>query len=411
MAASTRPLTLGEILDRTVQLYRRNFLLFAGISTLPAAFMVLAFGGIGILLSTQSASLKSGGQQGAIVLVLVLIAALLIGIPLVLAMFSLALGASNYAVLHASRDEKVTIRASYGYAFRHFWRYLGILFMQALLAFVVPYLVFLAIFTVGSILATLLAKSGTGTALQGLFIFLLVILVIALMVACIYLWLRFSLAFAASVAEDKKIWPSMERSSQLSKGTRGRIFVMFLLVSVLSLTISFALLIPMFILIAVVMQKSLTGPTPPPMFLILIETANLGVSFLVRAFVMPIYSTALLLFYYDQRIRLEGYDIEQLMVQAGWTEIPPPSPPPLPPSVPPPLPPAPVPPPPVSFAHAAPGLAEIGPSTLLLAEPFLPEMAQAEATSDVAALIETSQVSPRPIEPRQIEVPQEEAGS
>ncbi len=31
MQTSLRPMTLGEILDRTAQLYRTNFLLFAGI--------------------------------------------------------------------------------------------------------------------------------------------------------------------------------------------------------------------------------------------------------------------------------------------------------------------------------------------------------------------------------------------
>jgi hypothetical protein len=80
MAASMRPLTLGEILDRTVQLYRRNFLLFAGISISPAAIMVLVFGGTGIFLSTQIATLKQPGT-GMVILGLVLTLAVLVGIP------------------------------------------------------------------------------------------------------------------------------------------------------------------------------------------------------------------------------------------------------------------------------------------------------------------------------------------
>jgi hypothetical protein len=95
------------------------------------------------------------------------------------------------------------------------------------------------------------------------------------------------------------------------------------------MTISAALLIPITILLTVIFSKGMSAPSPPPMFLILFETANLSVSFLVRAFVTPIYSIALLLFYYDQRTRNEGYDIEQLMAKAGWTEIPPPAPPPV----------------------------------------------------------------------------------
>jgi hypothetical protein len=37
----------------------------------------------------------------------------------------------------------------------------------------------------------------------------------------------------------------------------------------------------------------------------------------VSAFVSPIYSIAITLIYYDQRIRQEGYDIERMMEAAG----------------------------------------------------------------------------------------------
>jgi hypothetical protein len=39
MTANLRPMTLGEILDRAVQIYRRKFLVFAGIAALPALVM------------------------------------------------------------------------------------------------------------------------------------------------------------------------------------------------------------------------------------------------------------------------------------------------------------------------------------------------------------------------------------
>ena len=50
MAVGTQPLTLGEILDRTVQLYRRNFLLLVGIAAPPAAVMALVTGAVVICL-------------------------------------------------------------------------------------------------------------------------------------------------------------------------------------------------------------------------------------------------------------------------------------------------------------------------------------------------------------------------
>jgi hypothetical protein len=40
MSETLRPSTLGEILDRTAQLYRRNFWLFAGVAALPIAIIV-----------------------------------------------------------------------------------------------------------------------------------------------------------------------------------------------------------------------------------------------------------------------------------------------------------------------------------------------------------------------------------
>jgi len=40
MPAALRPMNLGEILDRTFEVYRMRFLLFAGIAALPAAVML-----------------------------------------------------------------------------------------------------------------------------------------------------------------------------------------------------------------------------------------------------------------------------------------------------------------------------------------------------------------------------------
>jgi hypothetical protein len=40
MEAVLRPMNLGEILDRAFEIYRKKFLLFAGIAALPAAVML-----------------------------------------------------------------------------------------------------------------------------------------------------------------------------------------------------------------------------------------------------------------------------------------------------------------------------------------------------------------------------------
>src|SRR5271155_1657422 len=55
-AMELRPLSTGEILDRTFTLYRRNFLLFLGISAIPHA-LVLVLNLVRVSLTFSSSSL------------------------------------------------------------------------------------------------------------------------------------------------------------------------------------------------------------------------------------------------------------------------------------------------------------------------------------------------------------------
>jgi hypothetical protein len=45
--------------------------------------------------------------------------------------------------------------------------------------------------------------------------------------------------------------------------------------------------------------------------------------FFTNTFLGPIWATGITLFYYDQRVRKEGYDIEWMMQAAGLTPPPP----------------------------------------------------------------------------------------
>src|SRR5260221_5259984 len=81
-AFDLRPLTLGEILDRTFTLYRRNFLLFVGISAIPQT-LVLAINVISLLLGTKGTARAFTGLGVALSLVL----ALGVAIVAVLAIF------------------------------------------------------------------------------------------------------------------------------------------------------------------------------------------------------------------------------------------------------------------------------------------------------------------------------------
>ncbi|WP_263350043.1 hypothetical protein [Acidicapsa acidisoli] len=51
----------------------------------------------------------------------------------------MALSALSHAASHLNRGESPTIRASYGYVFRHFLRHIGVLFFQSLFGGIIPF--------------------------------------------------------------------------------------------------------------------------------------------------------------------------------------------------------------------------------------------------------------------------------
>src|SRR5690348_16253067 len=91
-AFDLRPLTLGEILDRTFTLYRRHFLLFVGISAIPQT-LVLALNVISLLLANK----RAAGVVPGVGIVLGVVIAVVVIIVTVLAYF-LSQGATILAV-------------------------------------------------------------------------------------------------------------------------------------------------------------------------------------------------------------------------------------------------------------------------------------------------------------------------
>src|SRR5262249_20090558 len=65
MAYALRPLSLGELLDNTFDIYRRNFLLFLGISAVPnCALLLLQLAAVGTGTTTAGASQISALDGG-----------------------------------------------------------------------------------------------------------------------------------------------------------------------------------------------------------------------------------------------------------------------------------------------------------------------------------------------------------
>jgi hypothetical protein len=121
--------------------------------------------------------------------------------------------------------------------------------------------------------------------------------------------LRYALAIASSVVENLKARQALRRSIELSKGSRGRIFVLALLVLVIQIGLVLLTQIA-FIVMSFKQHGQLSAGA---------RVLQQLVAFVTNTFIGPMYATGLTLFYYDQRIRKEGYDIEWMMRAAGLT--------------------------------------------------------------------------------------------
>ncbi len=114
--------------------------------------------------------------------------------------------------------------------------------------------------------------------------------------------LRTMLAMPASVQEGLGVNAAVLRSRVLVAGRKGRIFLLLLLVYVLQI-VAGSIQLP---LVFIAMRAH--GAQQ-----VLLETIELLITFAATTVVGPVLSIALCLFYIDERVRREGYDIELLM--------------------------------------------------------------------------------------------------
>ncbi|HEY1904317.1 MAG TPA: hypothetical protein VGG56_17945 [Terracidiphilus sp.] len=311
MQTNLRPMTLGEILDRTAQLYRGNFALFAGIAAVYAGMLLvlnlLEIGLQELLRRLHMSQHLPWLTLGFVVLIL----------PLVFIFAGAAVAANNRAVAWVNLDQPATIRGAYRSILPRLGRYLWLMTLIALFIYLPFALLSICYFMFLFVYARPMGLFIPGHAHldpQASIILLLVtlaffFLVMVALVYAIIMALRYSLALPASVLEDLTARKSLRRSIELSQGSRGRIFVLGLLISAIQLGL--VAITQVFFLVAAFKQH---GVLP-----VWAQIAQQIVGFFTNSFIGPMYATGLTLFYFDQRVRKEGYDIEMMMEAAGMT--------------------------------------------------------------------------------------------
>jgi hypothetical protein len=282
-----RPMTLGEVLDRTFTLYKGNFWLFAGIVAIPY-LVVVAFSLV--YSSTLASSLPAAGTKVtpadfAHFFATTLGGAAVFGL-VYLFVFAAAQAATVVAVSELYLGRAASLHESYR---RVRGRILTVLLVMALI-----FLMALAIPAVPAMLFVAVRVP----ILAGLSFLFLPILSIVLL--C-----RTAVAVPVAALEDKGVIDSISRSVLLTKGSAAQIFAVYVLVVFLSIVTTLVFHAPLFI--------AMGSPFKPHAFPLSLQILDGVASWVSGVIVAPIGTIAFSLIYYNLRIHKEAFDLQQLM--------------------------------------------------------------------------------------------------
>jgi hypothetical protein len=270
-----RPLSLGEILDRTFSLYRQNFVLFAGIMAIPH-LLTLGINLAQVLMTktplaigqAPTQQLQTGTMSGGFLAFGIF--GILIAVVITVVAYLFSQGATIYAVSDLYLGRTTTIGASLG----RMWGQLLNLFGVSIL-------------------------NGLAIGLATLF----------LVIPGIYVACRLIICVPAALLEDLGARESLERSFDLTKGYAGRAFGIYVIYITMVYAIILLFSIPSIYLMA-------TAAKDPGIFRISMLLGQVG-TFAAQTLVGPFFLIATSVFYFDLRVRKEAFDLQMMMNPLG----------------------------------------------------------------------------------------------
>ena len=315
MDLALRPMSTSQVLDRTFYLYRNHFVLFAGIAIITPALQLIAqlieLRIFGVLVMPQQPEGMTPQFMQALLVRAVI--GLVVSSVLIILGTTLASSATAFAVSMVHLGKTTTIVESYGKVKSIFWRILGLL--STIIFYTFGPLILSYVFVLGLFIGiTFMLKGGNPQAFAAL-ILLGSLLTLGLFLASV-VWMffalcRYALAVAACTLEKLPVRQSIARSKFLTQGAKGSIFGIILLTGILKFILAYALQLP-----ALLVNKSVffTANT----HLSMASTAWIYIAnFLSGAIAGPVTTIALVLVYYDQRVRKEAFDLQHMMETMG----------------------------------------------------------------------------------------------
>lgn len=296
-----RPLSTGEVLDRTFQLYRSRFAMFASLAALPAAVSFVS-GAIQVF-AMQGDRVVGKLHVPVIVHPWAAYTTRFVTFIVYYALYGITQAATTWAVAEIYLGRAAALRAAWKAATAHWFRYVLVTLRQYWSIFWLPGIAFgilLALFLINAAHRSLALSVASG---------IVALLAMATLIYSAYAAIRVSLGVPASVIESLGANAAVRRSIALLVERKGRIFVTGLLVFAMSIIVGVALSPLLFL----TMRAQGTERY-------VLQMGTLAGSFFSRLLIGPVLAIALCLFYFDERVRHEGFDIEFLMQRTRETD-------------------------------------------------------------------------------------------
>ena len=260
-----RPLEIGDLFDESFRIYRRNFTLFAGISVslvIPALLIQYFLGSFTQL--GQSVQIFTSLAQGSRITPPtppdINWLGLAVSALLNLVLYPFSIGAIALATCELAEGRQPTWGSVFGGLLRNYWKVLAV--------------------------GLLYAVSGLLICLPPLWVWIAV---------------GWSVAIPALFVENRGVFNTLGRSWNLVEGRWWRTFLLILLVVILLYVVETALgaFATAGLLLGVFLPQVVAG--------LIVYT----LSDVVRALAAPVFYIAIVLIYYDLRVRREGLDLVQ----------------------------------------------------------------------------------------------------
>ncbi|MCE5200625.1 MAG: hypothetical protein ABFD54_08920 [Armatimonadota bacterium] len=292
-----RPMGITDILDETVEIYKSSFLLLVGIS----AFLHVPYTLIMAPFQRPGLSFEDYNLWQFIGLAIAMVLLLLIVNPVVT-------GALTFGISEKYLERETSIGQCYRRILKPkvFLPFLGANILIGLLTLLAALPSIIA-FVAGFLLITNFASfeaAGAGLLYSlPLFLFGFAGLILPTWVA-----LRFTLVAPAFFVESRSAVESVKRSWGLMKSNVLKALGLTLIVSIAISMIQGIISAPLQL---ISVSSAMKGAVPSHAVIIVSTIIQMAVSTLL----MPISSVAIILLYYDIRIRKEGFDLELLANQ------------------------------------------------------------------------------------------------